>query len=421
MSLHEILSLVLLVAVFALSIWRGANAGLVALGGTFVLAAVAGLPADAVFGGFPVAIVLLIVSVMYMFGHVQRSGAIDRMVHVVTWLSGGRDWLLPWGMFLLGALLSGVGTLPSATVAVILPISMRLARSRDIDPVVMGVIACSGAGIGGFSALSPWAVIIHSVAVDQGMDYSPITFFLWLTLVKSVITLVAFFALGGVRLMRRPLRVPSDSEGLPAVRGAAPMSRYELGSLIGIGVFLVAVLFLRIDIVVVALIIGLVLHLVFRPDNGRVVAELPWGVILLLSGIMMFVGALEHVGTLETLSQQLGGVHNVILAILAISYLAAFFATIESSTIAVLTIVIPLTVAAIPDQSPLQFTMLLVAVCGTISTVAISPINLGGGLVLANVEEKDTSRVFRWTLAWSLGGAVVLPLVLLPLPVLAHL
>ncbi|GAA1536905.1 SLC13 family permease [Actinomadura kijaniata] len=424
MNLPETLSLVLLVAVFALAIWRDVNVGLVALPAAFVLGAVAGIPRDRILEGFPAAIVILIIGVMYMFGHAQRSGAIDRLVHGVIRLSGGRDWALPWGMFLVGAVLSAIGTLPSATVAIILPIAMRLARNRDIDPVLMALVACSGAGVGGFSPLSPWGQIVHTLTAKAHVAYSPELLFAGLAVLKTVTTVIAFLCLGGIGLIRRGRTTPvveddTSADVAPAVRGAAPWTRYQIASLTGIGVFVVAVLAFGMNVVFVSLLVGLVLHLVFKPAPRRVVGEMPWGVILLTSGIMIYVANLEHAGTLEAISARLGGISAPVLAVLAVSYLAAFFATIESSTVAVLGVVVPLAAAALPGQTSTQFTMLLIAICGTIGTVAISPLHLGGGLVLANTEEAQTKRVFRWLLGWSVGAALVLPAALLVLPLAA--
>ncbi|GAA2635505.1 SLC13 family permease [Actinomadura fulvescens] len=416
MNFPETLSLVLLVAVFVLAIWRDVNVGLVALPAAFVLGTVAGVPKDKILEGFPGAIVVLIIGVMYMFGHAQRSGAIDRLVHGVIRLSGGRDWALPWGMFLIGAVLSAIGTLPSATVAVMLPIAMRLARNRGIDPVLMALVACSGASVGGFSPLSPWGQIVETLTAKVHVEYSPELLFWGLAALKTVTTVIAFLCLGGVGLIRRG-RTTEDT--VPAVRGAGPWTRYQIGSLAGIGVFVVAVLGLGANVVFVSLAVGLVLHLVFKPAPRQVVGEMPWGVILLTAGIMVYVANLEHAGTLDAISTHLGGISTPLLAVLAVSYLAAFFATIESSTVAVLGVVIPLVAAALPDQTATQFTMILIAICGTIGTVAISPLHLGGGLVLANTEESQTKYVFRWLLGWSIGAAVVLPAALMVLPLAA--
>ncbi|MFI6520958.1 SLC13 family permease [Spirillospora sp. NPDC050679] len=424
MNLPEILSLVLLVAVFVLAIWRDVNVGLVALPAAFVLGAVAGVPKDEILEGFPGAIVVLIIGVMYMFGHAQRSGAIDRLVHGVIRLSGGRDWALPWGMFLIGAVFSAIGTLPSATVAVMLPIAMRLARNRGIDPVLMALVACSGASVGGFSPLSPWGQIVATLTAKAHVEYSADLLFWGLAGLKTVTTVIAFLCLGGIGLIRRGRTTPAvvDAESgvaAPAVQGAGPWTPYQIGSLAGIGVFVVAVLGFGMNVVFVSLVVGLVLHLVFKPAPRQVVGEIPWGVVLLTAGIMVYVANLEHAGTLDAISTHLGGISTPLLAVLAVSYLAAFFASIESSTVAVLGVVIPLAAAALPDQTATQFTLLLIALCGTIGTVAISPLHLGGGLVLANTEESQTKHVFRWLLGWSVGAAVLLPPVLMLLPLAA--
>ncbi|WP_329578317.1 SLC13 family permease [Streptomyces sp. NBC_01361] len=418
MSVPEVLSIVLLVSAFGLAMWRDVNVGLVVLPAAFVMSVIADIPKEAVLAGFPADLVVLILGVMYMFGHAQRSGAIDRLVHLMVGLSRGRDWFLPWSMFLVAAALSAIGTLPSATVAVVLPMAMRIARTRGIDPVLMAVVACGGAGVGGFSPLSPWGALVKELAGKLDVAYSPAMLFAGLAALNLVLALIAFFALGGVRLVRdsRVRRATAQEGEVPVLRGAAPATPYETGSLIGLGVFVIVVLGFGVSVSFVAFLTGLILQLVFRPDTRRVVAELPWSVVLLTSGIMVYVGVLERTGTLKALSGHLGGIDNTLLAVLAVSYLAALFATVESSTVAVLGVVVPLAAAVLPHADRSQFTVLLIAVCATIGAVAISPLHLGGGLILANTEEADTPRVFRRLMAWSVGAALVLPPALLVLP-----
>ncbi|MFF0525248.1 SLC13 family permease [Actinomadura nitritigenes] len=419
MSGPEVLSLVLLVAVFALAIWRDVNVGLVAMPAAFLLGRVAGVPKEQILAGFPTGIVALIVGVMYMFGHAQRSGAIDRVVHGIVRVSGGRDWVLPWSLFAVGAVLSGIGTLPSATVAIVLPVAMRVARNRGIDPVLMAIVAAHGAGAGGFSPMSPWAAIVESLAAKAGVHYSPGLLFLGLAGFDVLSTAIFFFALGGLGLVRRG-RTEEDADAaarpVGAVRGASRITPYEIGSLAGLGAFVLAVLVLDLNIVFAAFAVGLALHLAFRPDGRRVIADIPWGVVMLTIGVLVYVGDLEATGTLKTIAGHLGGIGAPLVAALAIAYVAALFATVESSTVAVLGVVVPLTAAVLPHQTSATFTALLIAVCGTIGAVGISPLHLGGGLVLANVDDGDHRRVFRWLLGWSVGAAIVLPAVLMLLP-----
>ncbi|GGV00511.1 putative dicarboxylate carrier protein [Actinomadura cremea] len=419
MTADEILSLALLLAVFALAIWRDVNVGLVALPAGLLLAKITGVPGEKALAAFPVQIVVLIIGVMYLFGHAQRSGAIDRLVHLVVRASGGRDWMLPWSMFLVGAVLSAIGTLPSATVAIVLPIAMRLARNRGMDPVIMAVVACAGAGVGGFSPLSPWGAIVRQLAEKQGADFSPTGLFLGLAAIKTCTAILTYFLLK--KFVRRGKTAPAppspdQTSDQAAAQAAAPMSRYELGSTAGIGAFLVMVLAFGMNPLFASLLVGLVLHLVFKPDTRRVIGDLPWGVVILTAGVLVYVGVLERVGTLDTLAGHLGGIDAALLTVLAIAYLAALFATVESSTVAVLGVIIPLTATALPDQSSAGFTALLVAICGVIGAVGISPMHLGGGLVLANTSEEENPRVFRWLLGISLVAALVLPMLLLLVP-----
>lgn len=133
MTALQLFSVGLLVLTFAVALWRRVNVGFAMLPAAFILAQVAHIPLKQLFGGFPASLVVLVLGVMYLFGHAVRSGVIDRLVVRAERGVGDRDWLLPWVSFLLAAVISAVGALPVASLAVVLPIAMQTARRARID------------------------------------------------------------------------------------------------------------------------------------------------------------------------------------------------------------------------------------------------------------------------------------------------
>src|SRR4051812_9178297 len=168
MSVLQAFSLILLGTAFALAIWQHINVGLTTIPAGFILAMVAGLPVETYFKHFPASLVILIVGVTYLFGHLQRNGAIDRLIGITERATGTRDWLLPWIMFAVAALLSGIGALPAAALAIVIPIAIRTAHLRDITLMLMGIGPVMGALAGGFSPISVWGQLVRALATRAG-------------------------------------------------------------------------------------------------------------------------------------------------------------------------------------------------------------------------------------------------------------
>lgn len=456
MSLIQIFSLVLLVITFCLAIWRHVNVGLATIPAGFVLVLVAGVPVTQYFKQFPAELVILVLGVTYLFGHVQRSGAITSLTALVVRATGHRDWLLPWIMFLLAAALSGIGALPAASLAIAVPIAMRTAQERGINLMSMGLVTIMGALAGGFSPISVWGRLVVTLAGKAGRPISSPRLFVIEFVLNLAVAVVAFLVFGGLRLLRRRPRLgrsiandaSGDSQGeagggaatpdpvaggrgalltRSTVRGAVKTARagrvsaYQVCSLLSVAVFVAVVLIFSVDAGLVAGAAGLVLQLVFRPDDREVVRSLPWSVVLVISGVLLYVGLLEQIGTFTTISKHLGGLSSVGLAVLALAFVGSLFASFESSSVAVLGLVIPVAIEVTPGVGGTSMLLILCAVSWAIVVLSPSPYHLSGALVLASSPEEQQQPMFRKLLLWSVAVAVVVPVLAWVLTTLASL
>lgn len=423
MTAVQIFSLALLVATFAVALWRGVNVGLAMLPAAYLLAEVAHVPLKTLYAGFPASLVVVVLGVMYLVGHAVRSGAVDRMVHAAERVVGRRDWVLPWISFLLAGAISAIGALPVAALAVVLPISMQTARRRDIDPVLMATVTIQGAMAGGFSPISVWGQLVRTLSAEAGYDVPTGRLFLLELLLNTALGVVAFVVLRGVALVRRGRRVAASAGPQPVpVRGAAGPSRYEVASVVAVLVFVVAVLVLKLDVGLTAFALGALVHAGFVRDDRQVVADLPWAVVLVLAGVLTYVGVLLKVGALQVVSAHLQGIGSTALSVLALAYFASVFASFESSQVAVLAVVVPVTLQValtLPQHGTLVLLVLAAAACSAVVT-STSPFHVSGALAVASSGEAG-AVVFRRLLLWTVAVAAAVPLVvsLLPLATLA--
>ena len=142
----EIIALIGLVAVFAISALRNVHMGALALVFSFLIGI--GLvreSLDDVLGGFPVDALIILLGITYLFGLAHETGTIDWLVDRSLDLIGNRVALLPWGLWAIATLVACLGTSHAAFAVV--PIAMTLAHSHRINSTMMG-IAMSSAIVG---------------------------------------------------------------------------------------------------------------------------------------------------------------------------------------------------------------------------------------------------------------------------------
>ena len=93
MTTVQILALIWLALVFAVSLWQRINLGLIMIPAAFALAEFAGVPVKSLYAGFPTKLVLLVLGVAFLWNHVQESGLADIFVSGMVRTARGRAWM----------------------------------------------------------------------------------------------------------------------------------------------------------------------------------------------------------------------------------------------------------------------------------------------------------------------------------------
>jgi hypothetical protein len=73
--------------------------------------------------------------VTYLFAIAQNNGTVDLLVRGAVRLVGGHVAAIPWIMFFVTAVLTAIGALSPAAVAIIAPIALTFAARHGISPL----------------------------------------------------------------------------------------------------------------------------------------------------------------------------------------------------------------------------------------------------------------------------------------------
>ena len=432
----EIVTILALVAIFAIATFLPINMGALAFVAAFLVGTLSvGLSTDDIIGGFPAGLVLTLIGVTYLFAIAQNNGTVDLLVRGAVKLVGGHVAAIPWIMFFVTAVLTAIGALSPAAVAIIAPIALTFAARHGISPLLMGMMVIHGAQGGGFSPISVYGVTVNTIVEDAGLPSSPLAVFLGALIFNLAIAVVLFVVLGGRQLIGRkvaaePLAHTEHAHGtLVRGHGAAPgpgvggdddehvhpdqprpVSLEQVLTLVGLVVVAVLALAFDLDIGFVAISVAVVLALFSAQQHKGAVAQISWSTVLLIAGVLTFVFVLEEAGTIDYVGDAVIGLGVPLLIALLLAYIGGVVSAFASST-AIIGVAILLAVPFL-ESGAISAVGVVVALSVASTIVDVSPFSTNGALVLANAQGVDRDAFFRKLLGYGALVTVVAPIVL---------
>ncbi|MFE7385309.1 SLC13 family permease [Streptomyces zhihengii] len=418
MSMADV-SIVVLVALFAATALPRFNIGLAALPAAFLVGLAADRTADEVTAFFPGDFFVLLVGITALFAVAQINGTLDWLLDGMLRLVGGRALLVALVPFLIGAVLTAIGTLPAAATAIVAPIALGLAKRYGIPPFIAAVLGITGIISGLLSPLAVYGTSANRLGEKMGLSLpgsAPVTFFLGGLLVGLVICagcLVAGLRTGAMPRGRltptgsgpSPIDAPADpaDSGATGYRSPVPARVLTLGSLLVVVVLSVG---FDINIGYLGLSAAVVQQLVLRLDPNEIISRIPWNIVLLIGGLLTYVGLMQELGAFTRISELLRIDGSPMLSLLVLCYIAGV-TSFAASSIAVFATTVPLVPAVVAEGASPVGAVLAVALASIL--VDINPLGITGGLILGAAEPEDREPLFRQLLRCGLVSVVVGP------------
>lgn len=431
----QLIALGIFIAVFAIAAIRNVNIGIV----MFPVACIVGLwladlSLTEVIGEFPLSILVLLVGVTYFFGIAHSNGTIDWLIQASLARVGNRDALFPAVFFALTAVISAMGAPLGGLVMA--PMGMSIAHKRGIDPMLMALAMGAGLSAGAFAPTSLFGIITWGTANEAGIALSPLLLFGVAVALNLVLLAVAYAMFG--RKKRSNAEAPAFSEAMVA-RGAA-LPQYG-GSTLDIGdnddeelvaperptgmqILTIAMMLVLIAAVVVMSLLGMtpdigvlgyglgaIAALLDASSGKKAMSRIDWGSVLLVGGIITYVGVLTEMGVVDMLGE--GAVHlgsPLVAAVLLCA--AAGLISAFASTTGMLAALVPLALPLIAEGGiPGWALICAIGVCASI--VDVSPFStVGATYVATTVDEEARPRMTKLLTRWGLSMVVVGPIAL---------
>jgi di/tricarboxylate transporter len=451
----EIVTIIALVVIFAIATFLPINMGALAFVAAFVVGTLSvGLSTDEILGGFPAELVLTLIGVTYLFAIAQNNGTVDLLVRGAVKLVGGHVAAFPWIMFFVTALLTAIGALSPAAVAIIAPIALSFAARHGISPLLMGMMVIHGAQGGGFSPLSVYGITVNEIIEQEGLPDSSLAIFLGSLFFNLGIALVLFFLFGGRKLLGRKVTADEDlresvhagqgsgtgpgstatgtgSGQGPEVsgHGAAPgpavggpsgdggansdtpqrVTFDQILTLIGLAALAVLALVFKLDIGFVSITVAVVLALFSAAKHKGAVSQISWSTVLLIAGVLTFVFVLQEAGTIEYVGEAVTGLGVPLVVALLLCYIGGVVSAFASST-AIISVAILLAVPFL-QAGEISAVGVIVALSVASTIVDVSPFSTNGALVLAAAQDVDRDRFYKQILGYATIVVAVGPFV----------
>jgi Na+/H+ antiporter NhaD/arsenite permease-like protein len=451
----SLIAFFVLIGAFALGSFTRINAGLVALVAAFgVGVLVVGMPIKDVIAQFPAGLFFILVGATLLFGIVRVTGTIDLLAYWAERLAGQRRILVPVLMFLLTAALASAGAFTPAAIAIVAPVALALGSRFGISTLAMGLVIVQGANAGAFSPVNPFGVLANVMLDNAGASNDSLKLYLYCFIFNALLAVIAYVTIQAIMNRRATRRTgmaqatdgnniaPADAVAdtawdaaeeestasgsqigvstasartKPATMTIIPegpvkvhVTPIRLLTLAGLLTLLVLTTVFGLDVGVASLVIAVVLICIKPGIQKPAIEGLPWSAIILVTGIVTYVGMLEEMGALKELEVGIASLGNGSVAALITSYVVGIVSAFASTT-GTLGVISPIItpIAADPLLTPIG---VITAIAVSSSVVDVSPMSTSGALLMASAQPKDERLFFRALLLWAMAMIALVPL-----------
>jgi di/tricarboxylate transporter len=375
-----------------------------------------GMTPNAVLEGFPTELLVTLVGVTLLFAIAECNGTLARLTARAVRLCRGHAGVLPIMFFLIGFVVATIGAGATPASALLAPPAMAVAARAGVPPLLMAIMTGNGALAGTLSPFAPTGIVAHGVMERIGLGGVEWQTFGYNALAHTIVGSGGFLALGGWKLFLRASPDAAAESGRPAAIGSAvveqsgpgAMERHHWLTTAGIVLLVATVAGLGLNVGMMALIIATVLVLLRTVDEGSAIQRMPWGVILMVTGVTVLVAMMQETQGLALITS---GIANISTPA-TIEPVVAFGTGLVSVYSSTSGVVLPAFLPMVPELAqrlggvnPLHIAWSMNV---SASLVDLSSLSTVGALYIAGAAPgSDVRQLFNGLLVWGLSMAFV--------------
>jgi hypothetical protein len=282
---------------------------------------------------------------------------------------------------------------------------MAVAGRAGVPPLLMAIMTGNGALAGTLSPFAPTGIVAHGVMERIGLGGVEWQTFAYNAAAHAIVGFGGFFLLGGWKLFRPGHRTGGVTD---EDTGSGEMQAAHWLTTLGIAVLIITVAGLGLNVGMMAIIIATALILLRTVDEGKAIQRMPWGVILMVTGVTVLIVMMQET---EGMALITGGIANVSTP-QTIQPVVAFGTGIVSVYSSTSGVVLPAFLPMVPELAqrlgsvdPLDIAWSMNV---SASLVDLSSLSTVGALYIAGAAPgSDVRRLFNGLLVWGLSMSLV--------------
>jgi di/tricarboxylate transporter len=401
-----LMSLIALFIAIVISCTTSLNIGTLAIGLSLIVGYYfGGVKLAEIVKGYPTSLFIMLAGVTYLFAIAQVNGTLEKISKYAIKAVRGNVALLPIVLFFLAFALSSMGPGQITISALLAAPAMLLAEEVGISPLLMALVVGNGAQAGAMSPIAPPGIISASILSKMGI--TGVSMVLWMNMLIThvAVSVLAYFLFGGLKLLR--LKDTGQRETLRNLQ-VEPFTMAQIYTIIGVGILILGAVFFKLDIGMGAFMIGAVLSLIKAVDEGKAIKAMPWGTILMVTGVTVLVQLMSQVGGMDLFASIMAKVSTAYTVTMVAGFVSGLVSAYASTTGVILPAFLPLAPNLLAKVGGIDLMALIssIVVCGFV--VDLSPLSTTGAVFIANAGPKaDKNKLFRNMLIWGLSMSVV--------------
>jgi di/tricarboxylate transporter len=353
--------------------------------------------------GFPIELLTTLVGVTLLFSIADCNGTLGRVTERAVRLCRGHAGALPIMFFVVGFALATIGAGATPASALLAPPAMAAAARTRVPPLLMAIMAGNGALAGTLSPFAPTGVVAHGVMARIGLGGVEWYTFAFNALAHALVGFGGFALLGGWKLFRRrPGETAYEAEEARVMR-----SRHWLTAA-GIAILVVSVVAFSLDVGMMALIIATALILLRTVDETDAIKRIPWGVILMVTGVTVLIALLRETQGLTLITNGIAALATPGTIDPIVAFGAGLISVYSSTSGVVLPAFLPMVPSLAAQLGGIEPLNIAWSMNVSASLVDLSSLSTVGALFMAGAAPgTDVRKLFNALLAWGLSMSVV--------------